>query len=188
VGVSKFPKLVFLRLWRPINLCLDLWLKWVLKKSCSIRQDLSNGMSHATYTQGNRGDSWLLVVRSQIGNLTFGPFFGHILCFKYSNGLCEPILNIYVPRSFNDTRNFSIRWVLTPAIAFWKSIGTLIPKMSAHLGVWGFIPSRSLALSGTWNVIPKLPLGPHLCKPLPWSQAQGQGCDINILLLLNTIL
>jgi len=28
-------------------------------------------------------------------------------------------------------------------------IGTLIPKVGAHLGVWGFIPSHSLALSGT---------------------------------------
>jgi len=30
-----------------------------------------------------------------------------------------------------------------------KSIGIPIPKMGVHLGVWGFIPSHSLALLGT---------------------------------------
>jgi len=29
-----------------------------------------------------------------------------------------------------------------------KSIGILIPKVGAHLGVWGFILSHSPALSG----------------------------------------
>jgi hypothetical protein len=36
------------------------------------------------------------------------------------------------------------------------SIGTRTPKMGVHLGVWGFIPSHSLALLGTWNVTPRL--------------------------------
>jgi hypothetical protein len=40
------------------------------------------------------------MVRNQIDNLTFGPSFGHNLCFKYSNGSCKPILNIYVSRNF----------------------------------------------------------------------------------------
>jgi hypothetical protein len=43
-------------------------------------------MWHATYTQGNRGDSQLLVVEGQIANLTPNPFFGHNLCFKCPNG------------------------------------------------------------------------------------------------------
>jgi hypothetical protein len=30
-------------------------------------------MSHATWTRGNQGDSWLLMVGSQIANLTPGP-------------------------------------------------------------------------------------------------------------------
>jgi hypothetical protein len=34
----------------------------------------------------------------------------------------------------------------------WKSIETLIPKVGAHLGVCGFIPSRSFTLPGAWNV------------------------------------
>jgi hypothetical protein len=57
-------------------------------------------MLHATYMQGNRGDSWLLVVGSQIAYLTFGLSFDYNLCVKCPNGSCEPILDMYVPRSF----------------------------------------------------------------------------------------
>ncbi len=76
------------------NLHVDLQLRWCLKQSCSPRRELSNGMSHATWTQGNRGDSQLLVVKSQLDNLTPGPSFGHNLCVKCSNGSCKPILDI----------------------------------------------------------------------------------------------
>ncbi len=57
-------------------------------------------MWHATYTWINQGDSWLLMVGSEIGNLTPNPSFGYNLCFKYTNEPCEPILDIYIPRSF----------------------------------------------------------------------------------------
>jgi hypothetical protein len=40
------------------------------------------------------------VVRSQIGSLTPNLSFGHNLCFKYSNGSCKPILDIYISRNF----------------------------------------------------------------------------------------
>jgi hypothetical protein len=57
-------------------------------------------MSHVTCTQANQGDSWLLVVRNQIANLTPSPSFGHNLCFMCPNGSCKPISDMYVPRSF----------------------------------------------------------------------------------------
>ncbi len=60
------------------------------------------------------------MVGSQIGTLTIGLSFGHNLCFKYSNGMCKPILHIYVPRVFDGIRNFSIQWILTPTIILWK--------------------------------------------------------------------
>jgi len=91
VGVSKFPKLKLLQLWGPITLCENLRLRWGPKKSCSPCQEFSNDMWHATCTQGNHGDSWFLVVGSQIDNLIPGPSFGHNLCFNYPNGSCEPI-------------------------------------------------------------------------------------------------
>jgi hypothetical protein len=82
VGVPKFPKLGLLQLWRPITLCANLWLRWGLKQSSSPCQQLFNNVWYATCTQGNRGNSRLLVVGSQIGNLTFGLSFGHNLCSK----------------------------------------------------------------------------------------------------------
>jgi len=97
-GVLKFSKLGLLQLWRLIILCVNLWLKWGMKEKFSHFWDLSNGMWHATCMQGNQGDSWLLVVKSQINNLTFSPSFGHNLCFKYPNGSCELILDIYVSK------------------------------------------------------------------------------------------
>jgi len=170
MGVLKFPNLGLAQLWEPIILCEDLWLKWGLKPSFSPCQELSNGMWHATYTQGNWGDSWLLVVKNQIVNLTPNPSFGHNLCFECPNGSCKPILNIYILRDFQwyvecfnpmsfDPCNHSLK--------IWKSIWTPTPKMGVHLGVWRFIPSHSLALPRAWDVTPSFPLGPHLCKPLP---------------------
>ncbi len=99
-GVPKFPNLGLPQLWRPITFSANLWSIWGLMKSCSSHRKLSKGMWHATYTQGNRVDSRLLVVRSQIVNLTLGPSFDHNLCFRYPNGSSEPILDIYVPRAF----------------------------------------------------------------------------------------
>jgi hypothetical protein len=42
------------------------------------------------------------------------------------------------------------------SLKIWESIETLTPKVGAHLGVWGFIPSHSPTLMGAWNVIPGL--------------------------------
>ncbi len=94
VGISKFLKLRLLQLWGPITLCADLQLKWGPKKSCKPCQKFSNDRWHTTFTQGNQGNYRLLVVGSQIGNLTFDPSLGNNLCFKYPNGSCEPILDI----------------------------------------------------------------------------------------------
>jgi hypothetical protein len=78
----KFPKLGLSQFWEAITLCVDLQSKCGLKQSCSFCQKIYNNMLHATYTQGNRGDSRLLVVRSQIGNLIPSPSFGHNLCLE----------------------------------------------------------------------------------------------------------
>jgi len=89
VGVAKFPKLGLPWLWRCIILCGNLWLRWGLKWSYILCQELSNGMWHATCMQGNQNYFWLLVVRnqiaSQIDNLTPDLSFDHNLCFKHSS-------------------------------------------------------------------------------------------------------
>ncbi len=99
-------------------------------------------------------------VRSQIGNLTRNPSFGHNLCFRYSNGSCKPILNIYVLIAFQWYKELFNPMSLNPWNSFlkiWKSIGTLISKVGIHLGMWGFIPSHSPTLPGAWNVALELP-------------------------------
>ncbi len=92
--VPKSPQLRLPQLWEPITMHANLPLWWDLKQSCSLRWDLSNGMLYTTCTWVNRVDSWLLMVRSQIVNLTFVLSFGHNLCFKCPNGSCKPILDI----------------------------------------------------------------------------------------------
>jgi hypothetical protein len=105
-----------------------------------------------------KGLSWLLVVKSQIANLTISFSFGHNLCFKYPNGSCKPNLNIYISRDFQWYKEFLNLMSFDPCncpLKIQESIKTLIPKMEVHLRVWGFIPSHSPTLSGTWNVIPR---------------------------------
>jgi hypothetical protein len=97
LGVPKFLKLGLSQFWK-LNFCEYLRLKWSLKQSHSPCQGVFNYMWHATYTQVNQGNFLLLLVGSQIGNLIFSPFFGHNLRFKYSNGMFEPISDIYIPK------------------------------------------------------------------------------------------
>jgi hypothetical protein len=100
LGLPKFPKLRFLRLWGPITLCANLWLRWGLKQSCRPHREISNGVLHLTFMQGNRVNSRLLVVKNQITNLITDLSFGHNLCFKCANRSWEPILDIYVSIDF----------------------------------------------------------------------------------------
>jgi hypothetical protein len=55
---------------------------------------------HSTYTHRNRVNSRLLMIGSQIANLTPGPSFDHDLCCRCPNGSCKAILDIYISRPF----------------------------------------------------------------------------------------
>jgi hypothetical protein len=150
MGVLKFSKLGLEWLLGPITLYEKLWLRWGLKKSCSPLQELSNGMSHTTCTQGSWGGSWLLMVGSQTANLTPDLSFGHNLCFKCLNGSCKPILDIYVSIAFQWYNLFFNPMGLDPwncSLKIWEFIGTVILKVGAHLGVWRFILSHSHTFS-----------------------------------------
>ncbi len=159
-GSPEIPKVGIPVTLGPITLCADLQLRWSLKQSCSLHRKLSNDMVHATYTQGNWGDSWLLVVRSQIGNLTIDLSFGHNLCFKYLNRSCEPTLDIYVPRDFQwykELFNPMSVDLCNHLLKIQESTETPTPRTGVHLGVWGFIPSHFFTFSGAWDVTPGLP-------------------------------
>ncbi len=145
--------------WGPITLRVNLRLRWNLKQSYSLRWELFNSMLHATYTRGNWGESWLLVVRNQIAYLTFG----HNLCFRCPNGSCKPILDIYIPRAFQWYKELLNPLNFDPynhSLKIRKSIGTPTPKMEAPLEVWGFIPSHFPTLPGACGVTPGLPSWP----------------------------
>ncbi len=126
-------------------------------------------MLHATCTQRNRVNSWLLVVGSQTANLTLDLSFGHNLCFICPNGSCEPILDIYVSINFQwykklfnplgfDLYDFSLN--------IRESTGIPTPKVGGPLGVWGSIPSHSLALLGACSMTPELPSWPATLQAL----------------------
>jgi hypothetical protein len=136
---------------------------WSPKKICSPCWELFNDMLHTTYTQVNHGDSWLLMVRSQIGTLTPNLSFGHNLCFKYSNGTCEPILDIYVLITFQWYKVILNPMIFDPCnccLKIWESIGILTLEVGTHFGMCGLIPSHLPPLSGAWNVTPMLHFWP----------------------------
>jgi hypothetical protein len=92
------------------------------------------------------------MVKSQIANLTFYFSFGYNLCFKYPNGSCKPILNIYVLRAlhwykelFNPMRFDPWNWPLK----IWKSIGTLSSSNSQSGSPLGSVWVHSLTFSYT---------------------------------------
>jgi len=99
-GVPKSRQMGLSQLWSPITLREDLGSQCGLKQSCSSRRELSNAVSHSRIGHREEVDSQLLVVGSQIGSSTPGLSFGHNLCFRCLNEQWEPILDIYVSRTF----------------------------------------------------------------------------------------
>jgi len=155
LGIPKFSKLRLLQLWKLITFCANLQLKCGLKQSCSPCRKFSNNMWQTTYTQVNQSDFWLLVVRSEIDNLIPSSSFGHNLCFKYSNGACEPILNIYVLRFFECCKDFFNLMSFDPynfPLKIQESIETSTPKVGIHLGCRGSFLSHFPTLPWAWNV------------------------------------
>jgi hypothetical protein len=149
MGVPKFSKLRLLQLWGPITLCAYLRLRWSSKKICSTCRELSNGMLHATCTQGNQINSKLLMVRSQIGNLTLDLSFGNNLCFKCPNGSCELILDIYILITFQLYKEIFNPLDFDPcnrSLKFRESIGTPNSQSGSSLGS---VRVHSLTLSFT---------------------------------------
>ncbi len=132
--VLKLSRFGLPGLWELITPSSDLWLGWGLKQTCSSPQELSNSVSHSTYTHRSWVDSRLLVVGSQIVNLTPGPSFDHNLCCKCPKGSCKAIFDIYTSRPFQwykehlkvrcfDPYNWALKFwesQRTPSSHFWK--------------------------------------------------------------------
>ncbi len=112
------------RLCEFITLCSDLRLGWGLKQTCNSPWELSNGMLYSTCTPRGRVDSWLLVIGSQIANLTLGLSFCHNLCCKCPNGSCKAIFDIYTLIAFQWYEEYLKARCFDPcnrALKFWES-------------------------------------------------------------------
>jgi hypothetical protein len=124
MGVSKSPRLEVPQLRRIITSNTDLRLGRGLNQSCNSPWELSNGLSHATCTQGNRVNSQLPVVGSQTVNLTPVLSFGHNLCCRCPNGSCKPILDIYTSITFQWYKELPNARLFDPSnrtLNFWES-------------------------------------------------------------------
>jgi hypothetical protein len=82
------------RLWDIIASRLDLRSGRGLNQTCNPLQELSNTMSHSFIARWEQVDSRLLVVGSQIANLTPGVSFAHNLGCRCPNDQCEAISDI----------------------------------------------------------------------------------------------
>jgi hypothetical protein len=114
-------------------------------------------MSHATYMQGNRVDSQLFVVESPTANLTLDLSFGLNLCFKCSNGRCEPILDIYVSIAFQCYKELSKAIGFNPNNYALKIQESIWDSNSQHGSSLRSVRVHSLtlfALSGACDVTP----------------------------------
>jgi hypothetical protein len=110
---------------RAHNFACRLRIAMRFKQSCSPHRDLFNDMSHVACTQGNRDNSWFLVVGSQISNLTLGLSFGHNLCFRCPNEQCKLILDIYALITFQWYKEFFEAMSFDPwnrVLKVWESI------------------------------------------------------------------
>jgi hypothetical protein len=87
-------------LWTAITPDCRVGLWQGLNRSCSPCRDLSNAMLQTQIGYREKVDSRLLVVGSQIANLTPNPSFAHNLGYRCPNCQCEGIFDIYVSRTF----------------------------------------------------------------------------------------
>jgi hypothetical protein len=135
-------------------------------------------MWHATCMQRSHGNSWLLMVGSQITNLTpnltFDLSFGHNLCSIQPNGSCEPILNVYVLKDFQWYTKLHNPMGFDLVIVLWRfesPLGLQLPKWEF---TWECEGSFRHTFLHSWEHemwLLGFPLGLHPCKPLPWLRA-----------------
>jgi hypothetical protein len=99
-GVPKLSRFGLPGLWTVIASRPNLQSGRGLNQCCSSHRELFNVVSHSPSARWERVDSQLLVVGSQIANLTPGPSFAPNLGCRCPNDSCEAILDIYTSRPF----------------------------------------------------------------------------------------
>jgi hypothetical protein len=147
----------------------DLWFRWGLKQSCTPHQETSNDMWHTTCMHIIQGNSWFLVVESQMDTLTPNPSFDHNLCFKCSNGLGEPILNIYVSRTFQWYNELFNAMCFDPWNISFENLGFHKASNSQSGNPFGNVWVHSFTFMGVQMWVLGYTFDSHLFMPLPWS-------------------
>jgi hypothetical protein len=154
-GVPKLFQFGLLGLWEVITPSLDLRLGWGLKQTCSSCQELSNGVLHSTYRHQNWVDSQLLVVGSQIANLTPDSSFDHNFVLQMSEWLMQGhfrYLNFKNFPTILKTPQYEVFWQLQSSSKFLK-----VPEDSKFplLGVWvssSHLPQSGVATEGLFKI------------------------------------
>jgi hypothetical protein len=114
-------------------------------------------------------DSRLLVVGSQIANLTPGLSFGPNLCFRCPNGRCEPILDIYVSITFQLYKKLFKKMGFDPCdciLKIWESIWDFNSQHGNSLGSVRVHSLTLFTLSGACDVTPGSFYWPATLQPL----------------------
>jgi hypothetical protein len=120
--------------------------------------------------------------RESIGCLIPNLFFGHNLCFKYPNGSCELILNIYIPKYFQWSKEIFNIMIFGPynrPLKIQESWWTLTPtfsKSQSGSSLWSVgVSFLHILLHSRENegCLLGFTFGPYLCKPLAWLRAQS---------------
>jgi hypothetical protein len=126
-------------------------------------------MLHATYMGGNRVDSRLLVVESQIASLTPDLSFDHNLCFKCPNVQCEHILDICVLINFQCCKELFQPMGFDPCNCALKIRESIWDSNSHNGSSLGSVKVHSLtlfALPRACDVTPRSPSWPTTLQPL----------------------
>jgi hypothetical protein len=119
LGLLKFSKLGLSQLWKLITSCVNLRLKWGLKKICACQKTFQWYVSCHLHAS-KLGQFLTFNGQSQIGILTPGFSFGLNLCFKYPNGSCKLIFTIYAPRAFQWYKDSFNPMSFDLTIALWR--------------------------------------------------------------------
>jgi len=139
-------------LWELITLDCKVQSQRGFHQSCSPCRDLSNDILNTPFGRWEDVDSRLLVVGSQIANLTSGPSLDHNLGCRCPNDQCEGILDIYTSRPFQwhqehpNARFFSLycrtlniresRRTLNPQLWAWEFHPPTSPKVGLRHNGW----------------------------------------------------
>jgi hypothetical protein len=125
-----------------------------------------------------RKSGWFLTFSGRESNyqFDFGPAFGYHLCVKCPNGSCEPILDIYVPRSFQWYKKILHPMGFDLVVVLWKFESPPRRQFTKWDLIWeceGSFPHTLLHSREREMWLPSFILGSYLHKPLPWSWTQG---------------